>query len=145
MIHTFVSSNCHCNSLLYGLPAYKLNRLKLLQLTAARIVTLTRKFDHIPPVLYSLVRWLPTNQRIIFKILLLDKCTKDLMVNRLLTSQNCLITGPIIDHLGLLRRIILRLVRPTIDRKVIGLFHRRPKALEWPSFRGQTVCKWKCF
>ena len=145
MIHTFVSSNWHCNSLLYGLPAFKLNRLKLLQLTDARIVTLTRKFDHIPPVLHSLVRWLPTNQRIIFKILLLDKCTKDLMVNRLLTSQNCLITGPIIDHLGLLRRTILRLVRPTIDRKVIGLFHRRPKALEWPSFRGQTVCKWKCF
>ena len=29
---------------------------------------------------------------------------------------NCLVTGPIIDHLGLLRRIILRLVRPTINR-----------------------------
>ena len=41
------------------------------------------------------------------------------MVNRLLTSQNCLITGPIVDYLGLLRRIILKLVRPTLNRKVI--------------------------
>ena len=42
------------------------------------------------------------------------------MVNRLLTSQNCLITGPIIDYLGLLRRIILK--NKWYDLMVVGLF-----------------------
>ena len=56
-------------------------------------------------------------------------CTKDLMVNRLLTSRNCLITALIIDHLGLPCRIFSRLLRPTLNRMVIGLFHLRPKAL----------------
>ena len=71
IIHVFVSSKLdHCNSLLYGLPAYKLHRLQLLQDTAARIVTLTRKYDHITPVLQSL-HLLPVNFIMIFKILLL--------------------------------------------------------------------------
>ena len=88
----------HCNSLLYGLSAYKLNRLQLLQNTAARIVTLTRKFDRISPVLYS-IHCLPINLLTFYYL-----CTKDVfnnfMVNRLLTPQNCFITELIIDHLG---------------------------------------------
>ena len=71
LTHAFVSSKLdHCNSLLYRLPAYQLNKLQLIQNTAARIVSFARKYDHITPVLQSL-HWLPVQSRINFKILLL--------------------------------------------------------------------------
>ena len=44
------------------------------------------------------------------------------MDNRLLTSQNYLITGLILDHLGLLCRIILKFVTPTLNRMVNRFF-----------------------
>ena len=68
LIHAFVSSKLdHCNSLLFGLPAYQLAKLQVLQNTAARVVSLTRKYDHITPVLESL-HWLPVKSRIVFKV-----------------------------------------------------------------------------
>ena len=71
LIYAFVSSKCdYCNSLLYELPVYQIHNLQLLQNTAARTVTLTRKYDHIILVLQSL-HWLPVKCRITFKILLL--------------------------------------------------------------------------
>ena len=48
----------------------QLKKLQHVQNTAARIVTQTRKFDHITPVLFDL-HWLPVSYRIVFKILLL--------------------------------------------------------------------------
>ena len=45
-------------------------KLQLIQNAAARVLTDTRKVDHITPVLRSL-HWLPVDQRIDFKILLL--------------------------------------------------------------------------
>ena len=42
--------------------------MQLFQNTAARIVTKTRKYDHIPPIFQSL-HWLPVRLRISFKIL----------------------------------------------------------------------------
>ena len=47
------------------------NRLQLVDNTAARVVTNTRKYDHITPVLNRL-HWLPVSHRIIFKIQLLS-------------------------------------------------------------------------
>ena len=44
--------------------------LQSVQNTAARIFTLTKKFDHITPVLIQL-HWLPVHFRIPFKVLLL--------------------------------------------------------------------------
>ena len=60
----------YCNSLLYGVHDYQINQLQRCQNNAARIVTLTRKFEHITPVLIDL-HWLPVKYRIMFKVLLL--------------------------------------------------------------------------
>ena len=80
LVHAFISSKLdNCNSLLYGLPVkHLLNRLRLIQNTAARIVTLSKRFDHVTPILFKL-HWLPLGYRIDFKILLLVyKCLNGL-------------------------------------------------------------------
>ena len=58
------------NSILFGLPKHVTDRLQLVQNSSARLVTLTRKHDHITPILKDL-HWLPVEYRIKFKILLL--------------------------------------------------------------------------
>ena len=71
LIHSFVTSRIdNCNSILYGLPDKELNKLQRIQNTAARVVTLSRKHDHITPVMVQL-HWLPIRQRIVFKLMLL--------------------------------------------------------------------------
>ena len=60
----------YCNSLLYGINGYLVSQLQCYQNNAARIVSLRRKYDHITPVLKEL-HWLPVEQRINYKILLL--------------------------------------------------------------------------
>ena len=57
------------NVLLYGLSSGSLSRLQRIQNTAARIITRTKKQDHITPVLISL-HWLPVEFRIQYKILI---------------------------------------------------------------------------
>ena len=58
------------NAILYGLSKVFLNRLQLVQNRAARIVTFTKKYEHIAPSLIEL-HWLPVEYRIIYKISLL--------------------------------------------------------------------------
>lgn len=71
LVHAYVTSRLDsCNALLYGLPDKELAKLQRMQNTAARVITRTRKQDHITPVLHEL-HWLPVYQRIIYKILLL--------------------------------------------------------------------------
>ena len=71
VIHAFVSSRLdYCNSLYFGLDKASTRRLQLVQNAAARLLTGTRRRDHITPVLASL-HWLPVIQRIQFKMLIL--------------------------------------------------------------------------
>ena len=70
LVHAFVSSKIdHLNVLLYGTPKYLQQKLQKIQNNCARIVTRSKKRDHITPVLKSM-HWLPVAKRIEFKVLL---------------------------------------------------------------------------
>ena len=71
IIHAFVTTNLdYCNAILYGLPKVLLNRLQLVQNRAARIITFTKKYEHITPSLIDL-HWLPVDYCISYKMMLL--------------------------------------------------------------------------
>jgi len=70
LIHAFVMSHFDfCNSLLFGLPSRQIQRLQVIQNSAARLVTRTKKHESISSVLRNL-HWLPIQSRINFKVLL---------------------------------------------------------------------------
>ena len=72
LVHAFVSSKLdYCNSLFYNVPIYVLKKLQSVQNDAARLITCSRKYDHITPILSDL-HWLLVNERIKFTILLLS-------------------------------------------------------------------------
>ena len=79
VIHAFIYSRLdYSNSLHSCLSTKSVQRLQLVQNAAARVLTGTKKYDHITPILSSL-HWLPITFRIDFKILLITfKALSDL-------------------------------------------------------------------
>jgi len=68
LVQVFVSCRLdYCNSLFFGISEGLMNRLQSVQNAAARLVTGTRRSDHISPVLRQL-HWLPVRQRVHFKV-----------------------------------------------------------------------------
>ncbi len=58
------------NALLGGCSVHLINKLQMIQNAAARVLTRTRKYDHISPVM-STQDWLPNKHCVNFKILLI--------------------------------------------------------------------------
>lgn len=69
LVNSLVTSRLdYANSLLFGVNKCLIDRLQRVQNTAARLVTKTRKRNHITPILADL-HWLPVEFRSKFKIL----------------------------------------------------------------------------
>ena len=68
----------YSNSVLYGVNIKFLQKLQRVQNYAARVISKTRRRDHITPIIYSL-HWLPICMRIKFKVLMICfKCLNGL-------------------------------------------------------------------
>lgn len=79
LVNSLVTSRLdYGNALLYGVNKQYTNKLQRVQNTAARLITRTKKYEHITPVLIQL-HWLPVEYRIQYKILLyVFKCLHEL-------------------------------------------------------------------
>ena len=64
LIHAFVTFKLdHFNSLVYNAPKSVIKKLQSVQNAAARLITRSRRCDHITPILFDL-HWLPVSERI---------------------------------------------------------------------------------
>ena len=71
LVHAYVTCRLdNCNPLLLGSPKYMIQKLQRVQNCAARLVAGQPRAVHICPILKDL-HWLPVEQRISFKVLLL--------------------------------------------------------------------------
>ena len=86
LVHAFVGSRLdYCNSVLVGVSGQLLRKLQVIQNAAACIITGTKKYERMKPVLQEL-DWLPVRQRITYKTALLmyrSKCIHGLATSYL--------------------------------------------------------------
>ena len=72
LVHAFITSRLdNGNALLNGISEQQIHKFQIVQNSAARVLTNTRKFDHITPVRREL-HWLPIRKRIQYKTPLLN-------------------------------------------------------------------------
>ena len=83
----------YCNVLLAGTPKALIDRLQLVQNSAARLVVRSKKREHVTPVLINL-HWLPVEQRILYKLCILCyKCLNEQAPSYLSQSLNVYTPG----------------------------------------------------
>ena len=71
IVHAYVTSKIdQNNSLLLGIADNQIARIQRVQNAAAKLIFRKKKFDHVTPLLRDL-HWLPVQQRIFFKVVLL--------------------------------------------------------------------------
>ena len=71
LVHAFVTCRLdNCNSLLTGSPKCLITKLQRIQICAVHLVAQQPRAGHVSPILKAL-HWLPVDQRIVFKVLLL--------------------------------------------------------------------------
>ncbi len=146
LIHAFMTSRLdYCNALLGGCSARLINKLQMVQNAAARVLTRTRKYDHISPVM-STLHWLPIKHHIDFKILLITyKALNGLAPHYLsgllshYSSPHPLLQSQNSGHLIILRKRICR-------RQLILRFYLAPKL--WNNLpstvrEADTLCQFK--
>ena len=162
LIHAFVTSKLdHCNSLPYNVPKNVIKKLQSVQNAAARLITRSRKCDHITPILLDL-HWLPVSERIKFKILLLtfkalhqqsptyiqDLITRYLP-SRLLRSSSTLSLNPVSFNLKTYGSRAFSVSAPELWNKLpddirscenLSLFKHK---LKTPLFKNFYFCHWE--
>ncbi len=115
VVYALVTSKLdYCNSVLYGIPDILLNKFWNVQKSAARLITMSEKYQHISPTMKKL-HWLPIWQRIEYKILLLTyKALNNLAPLYLSDLLQCRVDW------GFRRDNTLLLVYPKINRVTFG-------------------------
>jgi hypothetical protein len=72
IVHAFVCSRIdYCNSVLVGLPKFRLSPLQSVLNSAARLIARLPRFSHISVFMSEHLHWLPIFERIQFKVLAL--------------------------------------------------------------------------
>jgi len=136
LVHAFVSSCLdYCNSLLYEIGDGLLTKLQTVQNAALRVVTGTRKFDHISLVLRQL-HWLPIRQRITFKLAMITfKCLHGLAPSYL--ADVCTPVSSVVGRWQLRSAnsgaLVVQRARTTIGRR--DFFRGWPGHMEQPPRR----------
>ena len=117
LINAFAISRLdNCNSLMYGLRKYLIDSVQHVFNCAAKLITLSKKYDHVTPLLIEL-HWLPVEYRIIFKILLITFK----ILNGIAANYLKYLLEPYVPRRTLRSMSKLRLVEPSNKLSTYGL------------------------
>jgi len=129
----------YCNALLGGCPARLINKLQLVQNKTARVLTRTRKHDHISPVL-STLHWLPIKHSKNVKILLITY-----------KALNCLATqyfSELLKHYSLSHLLWSQnsgqMKKPSKSKSTIATKLSNFQCLPNTVQEADTICQFKC-